>query len=79
MNSNNEANTGISSQAAVEAVGNRYDLILIGARRVRELTRGDRPRVQTRRGKVVTALAEIEAGLVGRDYLLRSTHVERKK
>ena len=31
-----EATLGLSNEAAVEAVGNRYDLVLIGARRARE-------------------------------------------
>jgi DNA-directed RNA polymerase omega subunit len=30
---------GLNSEAAVEAIGNRYDLVLIAARRVRELHR----------------------------------------
>ena len=62
---------GLSCQAAVEAIGNRYDLILVGARRARELSRGDPNRVTSRRGPVVTALKEIEAGRVTRTYLLK--------
>lgn len=61
----------ISSQKAAEAVGNRYDLILIAAARVRELRKGHRPKLQTKNGPVVTALTEIEDGLVDRDYLKR--------
>lgn len=67
---------GISSEAAVEAVGNRYDLILIAARRARELSRGDAPRVTSRRGPVVTALTEIEAGHVGRKYLYKEIDID---
>lgn len=72
---------GLSCQAAVEAIGNRYDLILVGARRARELSRGDIQRVSSRRGPVVTALKEIEAGKVGRTYLLKDQDVDppRKK
>ena len=36
-----EATLGLSNEAAVTAVENRYDLVLIGARRARELGRGD--------------------------------------
>jgi DNA-directed RNA polymerase omega subunit len=66
-----ERTAGLSSQAAVEAIGNRYDLVLVGARRMRELGRGDRPRVPSSHGPAVTALLEIEAGKVSADYLLR--------
>jgi DNA-directed RNA polymerase subunit omega len=61
----------ISSQKAAEAVGNRYDLILIASARVRELRKGHRPKMETKNGPVVTALSEIEDGHVGRDYLKR--------
>jgi DNA-directed RNA polymerase subunit omega len=59
----------ITSQTAVEAVGNRYDLVLIAAIRARELARKYAPLVQTKNGIMVTALREIEEGKVGRDYL----------
>jgi DNA-directed RNA polymerase omega subunit len=72
---------GLTSQAAVAAVENRYDLILIASRRCRELRRGDAPRVPTQHGPVLTTLKEIEHGVVGRDYLLKPTEVapRRKK
>ena len=65
------ATEGISSEAAVEALGNRYDLVLVGARRARELSRGDPAKVETRRGAVVTALKEIEQKKIGREYLAK--------
>ena len=61
----------ISSEKAAQAVGNRYDLILIASARVRELHRGHRPKLDTKYGKTLTALTEIEEGLVGREYLKR--------
>jgi len=71
---------GVSSQAAAEAVGNRYDLVLIAARRVRELHRGDKPRIEENRyGATVTALMEIEAGKVGRDYLVKEQEVAPRR
>ncbi len=60
---------GISSEGAVSAVGNRYDLVLIASARARELSRGSTALVPSRRGSVVTALKEIEQGRVGREYL----------
>ena len=61
----------ISSEKAVQAVGNRYDLVLIAAARVRELKRGHQPKLTTINKEAVTALREIEEGLVGRDYIKR--------
>jgi DNA-directed RNA polymerase subunit omega len=66
----------ITSEQAVKAVGSKYDLVLIGARRARELSAGWAPLKPTRAGAVVTALQEIEAGLVGRDYLMKPPNVE---
>ena len=60
----------ISSQKAVEMVGNnRYDLIYIASRRARELKAGWYPKIKQPGGPVLTALREIEQGLVGREYL----------
>ena len=72
----------ISSEKAAQAVGNRYDLILIASARVRELHKGHKPKLDTKHGKHLTALTEIEEGLVGRDYLKKvrdSDSVESRK
>jgi DNA-directed RNA polymerase subunit omega len=69
----------ISSEKAVEAVGNRYDLILIGSRRARELSNNHAPHVDTDNGSVVTALKEIEQGFVGRDYLSKPQDMPKKR
>ena len=61
----------ISSEKAAQAIGNRYDLILVAAKRVRELKSGHRPKIATKHGTLLTALTEIEEGLVTRDYLKR--------
>jgi DNA-directed RNA polymerase subunit omega len=75
-----EATLGLSNEAAVAAVENRYDLVLIGARRARELGRGDKPRIDgPKHGAVVTALKEIELGLVGRDYLYKQLDIEPRR
>lgn len=62
---------GRSAEEAKNMVGNRYDLVLITAIRTRELRRGQRTKltVVPKNGPVVTAMKEIESGLVGRDYL----------
>ena len=75
-----ESTLGLSNQAAVEAVGNRYDLVLIGARRARELGRGDKPKLDgPKHSPVVTALKEIEQGLIGRDYLYKELDIEPRR
>ena len=61
----------IDTDKCVEAVGNRFDLVLIAAARVRELRRGHAKQVSGVNSPTITALQEIEAGLVGRDYLKR--------
>lgn len=70
MTAKTHSTAGLTSQEAVFQIGNRYDLVLIAARRVRELHRGDTPRVNFSNNPGVLALLEIEAGHVGRDYLL---------
>ncbi len=72
----------ISSEKAAQQVGNRYDLILIASARVRELHKGHKPKLETKHGKTLTALTEIEEGLVGREYLKKvrdSDTVESKR
>lgn len=68
----------ITSEKAVQAVGNRYDLVLIASRRTRELTRGWRPKIQSTNGPVVTAIREIEAGLIDRSYLNKPQNLDRQ-
>jgi DNA-directed RNA polymerase subunit omega len=67
----------ISSEQAAKAIGNRYDLILIAARRTRELGRGWQSLVTTDNGAAVTALKEIEQGKIGRNYLYKPNTIAR--
>jgi DNA-directed RNA polymerase subunit omega len=69
----------ITSENAVEQVGNRYDLVLIASRRARELSNGYAPHITTDDTTVVKAIREVEQGHVGRDYLYKSQDIERKK
>lgn len=59
----------ITSQAAVEKVGNRYDLVLIASARARELCHKHAPKIVSKNGPIVTAIREIEQGMIGREYL----------
>ena len=61
----------ITSQAAVAMNGNRYEMVLVAARRARELARGDAPRVTKVSSHAVTALREIEQGHVDRSWLYK--------
>ena len=69
----------ITSDRAAIAVGNKYDLVLIAARRARELKRGWRPLVQCDNDIVVTAIRECEEGKIGRDYLLKPRMLDRRE
>jgi DNA-directed RNA polymerase subunit omega len=52
-----------TSQAAVEAIGNRFNLVLAASQRSRELKNGHAQRVEGKDASFnVTALREIEAG-----------------
>lgn len=67
----------ITSQLASRAVGSQFDLILIAARRVRELRNGWHPEITNpHRSEIITALREIEQGKVGRDYLIKNPNLE---
>jgi DNA-directed RNA polymerase subunit omega len=69
----------ISSQEAVAAIGNRYDLVLVGARRARELRSGWQPMIDTDNDVCVTALKEIELKKIGKEYLLKNPSIGRKE
>lgn len=73
------ATLGLTSEAVVTAVGNRYDTVLVASRRCRELARGDLPRVPSKHGHVLTTLKEIEHGKVGREYLFKTLDVEPRR
>jgi DNA-directed RNA polymerase omega subunit len=81
MNMTTPETAGLTSELAVEAIGNRYDLVLVGARRMRELGRGDMPKIASaiKHNHAVTALLEIEAGHVTRDYLYKEIDIEPRR
>lgn len=56
----------VTVEDAVDKIGNRFDLVLVAARRARQLaTEGKEPMVDVANDKpTVTALREIEEGLV---------------
>lgn len=70
-----------TSETATLAVDSRYDLVLIAARRVRELRNGHAAQISYERGtnEISVALQEIEQGKVGRDYLLKNPDLETER
>lgn len=61
----------LTSELAVEQIGNRFDLVLVASQRARELKNGSMPKINNP-GKtfISTALREIEEGkYTYKDYL----------
>lgn len=56
---------GRTGERAAAVLGNRYDSVMIVANRIRELNRGDAPKIERKYGHNTTALQEVEQGLVG--------------
>lgn len=70
---------GLTSELAAKAIGNRYDLVLVASRRLRELNRGDMRKVVSKHSNSVAVLEEIEQGKVTRDYLYREQDLEPRR
>ena len=79
MIARNSRVAGLTSEKAVNAIGNRFDLILVASRRLRELNRGDARLVDSRHSNSVAVLEEIEQGKVTRDYLLKHIDPEPQR
>ena len=63
------SNSRNTSELAVAQVENRFDLVLIMSKRVRELKAGHRSKITDAGGITATAQMEVERGHVGREYL----------
>jgi DNA-directed RNA polymerase omega subunit len=61
----------VDTDKCVENIGNRFNLVLVGAQRARELKRGHRKLTTGSDGTIITALKEIEEGRVGQELLRR--------
>ena len=69
--------TRLSSETAVLKLGNRYDLVLGASARARELKKEGS---WDTKKNISTALAEIESGKIGNEYLYKfakGNHVSR--
>ena len=58
----------VDYQKCAELIGSRYDMILIASLRAKELKKVT-VKGKPYNGHVITALKEIENGLIGREYL----------
>jgi DNA-directed RNA polymerase subunit omega len=58
----------ITVEDCLDNVGNRFELVLLGARRAKQLLKGARPLVESDNKEVVTALREVAAGEVVLEY-----------
>jgi DNA-directed RNA polymerase subunit omega len=68
-----------TSQQAVAAIGNRYDLVLAASQRARELKNGSMPKVEGKDASFnVTALREIEQGKYTFQDYLNKLHTKKK-
>lgn len=60
----------VTVEEAVDRIGNRFDLVLVAARRARQIAQGKEPLIETSNEKAtVIALREIEAGLIDANRL----------
>jgi DNA-directed RNA polymerase subunit omega len=58
----------ITVEDCLERVPNRFELVLLGARRAKQLLKGARPLVESDNKEVVAALREIADSKVGMRY-----------
>jgi DNA-directed RNA polymerase subunit omega len=58
----------ITVEDCLEQATNRFELVLLAARRAKQLLKGARPLVDSDNKETVTALREIAAGKVHLDY-----------
>ena len=58
----------ITVEDCLEKVPNRFELVLLGARRAKQLLKGARPLVESDNKEVVTALREVAEGQVTLEY-----------
>lgn len=58
----------ITVEDCLDHVPNRFELVLVAARRAKQLLKGARPLVETGNKEVVAALREVGEGKVGLRY-----------
>ena len=71
-------NKQLSSEDAVKAYGDRFEMVLAASQRARELKNGHMPRVEGKNGFIVTALNEIEQGKYTPADFLKTIKTKKK-
>lgn len=61
----------ISREEVVKTVPNQFEMVLVVSARARDLARGARPLVECDNKFPVTAMREVAAGHIGRDYYFK--------
>ena len=70
----------VTVEDAVAKVGNRFDLVLLAARRARQIASGSNPLVEEEKDKpTVIALREIEEGLITKEFLDKQDRKKQQK
>ena len=62
----------VTVEDCLERIPSRFELVLLAARRSKQLLKGSRPLVETSNKEVVSALREIAAGKVGTEVLKKN-------
>jgi DNA-directed RNA polymerase subunit omega len=58
----------ITVEDCLDRIPNRFELVLLAAKRAKQLLKGSRPLVETENKEIVTSLREIAAGKVRMVY-----------
>jgi len=61
----------ITVEDCLKTIPNRFELVLAGTYRARQLVQGHTPRVESKDKPTVTALREIASGMTDRDMLTK--------
>lgn len=61
----------ITVEDCLKTIPNRFELVLAGTYRARQLVQGHTPRVESKDKPTVTALREIAQGMTDRDMLTK--------
>ena len=67
-----------SVEDARKKITNQFDLVIVAARRARELRHGSPARVESKNGPCITALREIVAGEYTKEEFLNNLHKDRQ-
>jgi DNA-directed RNA polymerase subunit omega len=67
-----------SAEDATRKIGSQFELVIIAARRARELRHGSPARVESTNGPCITALREIAAGEYTKQEFLNNLHKDRQ-